>query len=522
LRLPPTHAINQMAFLLSVAVAACWSLPAFGNSLHTARSFLETAAKTTAGNSQTAGSFLTVAAHQEQRQATSSAGLENRFDRLNGLYEPLPNDTIGAAYWNEVDAAIQAAAATSQAPVMNSGQFSTTKADWTDVFTKTKNDFNYDDLTDEEKAAGKDVSTVYRPPSASQQAALVGSNVNLVPYHMQLGAKMVYALSETSTNAPIPDQLTVSQQFVTECPMTFISSSIDITAPNCRAKFGQWADPTNGKTVLRWKPDSSGQYWGLYFGVDSRMHGNGSVTFANADQQFSLSGTSFELRNCKGVLRYTIEEQVTSVSHLGAGVTSSIQAHDKDNTGQAFFYQYSVRAANGSIVAVTSQYRSTQNSFTVNMIGSEVSAGAQIASATKKGTWTSQEFGSCLNKAGDPANNAWSVSFDLTSDDVIGPTTVQDLRIATGMLVTLMTYRASETAGGGVSRTGEHKMIAGMVVSLVIVVLVVALLVFCIGALRSNKSKQVKALTACCFKVESSCLPQIPTWKRNSPYNATY
>merc|ERR1719356_1937492 len=261
--------------------------------------------------------------------------------------------------------------------------------------------------------------------------------------------------------------------------MIMFNSGISMSAPRCGNSMGAWTDPMTGRTILRWRPQTGGDgYGGLRFGVDSCITGNGSVLYASANQEFSLSGTSFKLENCLNTLRYTIKEEVLSINHLGAGITSSMEAHDTNNIGQAYFYKYTIINNNGTAVAETSLYRSTENSVTITQINNEVSKGQLIATATRQGAWTGDQWGSCTGTP-QPAPHLWNVNFAITPLDVTMPTTVMDIRVAAAATFTLMAYRsmAASESGSGVSRQGEWLMLWSIVKAIAIILLVV---LFCL------------------------------------------
>mmetsp|Transcript_74632 Transcript_74632/g.207453 ORF Transcript_74632/g.207453 Transcript_74632/m.207453 type:complete len:468 (+) Transcript_74632:152-1555(+) len=400
----------------------------------------------------------------------------------------LPNDTITPEYLRMVDAAIAAAQRTTTSVMRVAPQ-------------------------NLQGTVVSGVSTTYPVPI---QAAWIKDRASLEPIDMRLGAKVVAALTWTSRrgqggDGTQPSQKIVTQQMVAQCPLIMLGSAVDITAPKCGA-LGQWTDPLNQRTVLRWEPRSGG---GVRYGVDSVVGGNGSMTFATFTQKFSLSGISFALSNCLDVMRYTVEETIMKVDQIGHGVQSSIQAHEVKSTGSALFYKYTIVAPNGTAVAETTLYRQNQNSINITMVDSEVAGGAAVAVAKRFGTWTGSGWGECSG-----TKRGWTVDFMLSDRDSETANTVMDLRVATAAVVTLMAYRDQNVGEGVISRDGEHDMLRQLLWMCLVVLIVLALLFLC-TLLCKRKGWDARARRLC-FRFEAALLPKRPLCQRQPMVPTTW
>mmetsp|Transcript_42040 Transcript_42040/g.91654 ORF Transcript_42040/g.91654 Transcript_42040/m.91654 type:complete len:490 (+) Transcript_42040:117-1586(+) len=429
-----------------------------------------------------------------------------------GLLAPLPNDTISAAYWQKIDSAIADATEATPAPVVDKP----TPVPWQQVFSATDRgaEITAQDLTAEEIANGQIVTSATASPmqDMSASAEKVGAH-SVVPYDMQLGARIMYSFAPKPTASPPPSQMMTSLQFVSQCPMIMFRDALYIRAPGCSSSMGQWVDPATQRTILRWSPHSSG---GMDFGVDSVIQGNGSVNYASLKQQFSLNGFHFQLFNCLSVMRYSIEETVVKVSSLGQGVMSSIQEHDISTAREAFFYKYTIRHPNGTAVAETGLFRLNQNEVNINMIGDELTPGPLIATATRQGEWTSDSWRDCSGP-----KREWQVTFHLKDRDVELPTTVMDIRVASAAVVNLMAFRDETVSEStGTTTVGERSMGWQLLITILWCLLVLIIIVLILYYLR-KKGWDVR-LRRICFKFEAVVLPKRPLWKRVPPLHATY
>jgi len=429
---------------------------------------------------------------------------------------PTANDTVSKEYYQMIDQAIAEAAATTEAPPMGQGYNnypSGTKSPVESVIAASTahSGPSAEDLTPEEINQAIMLNPLLDPRGAWTHGKQ--DKVSLVPYDMQIGAQIMNRLSEP-TSTPPPSQQIVSEQFVAECPMIMFKDSITVSAPRCGETFGEWTDPETQRTILRWKPATAG---GVYFGVDSVVDGNGSVMYANFDQTFALNGIEFQLTNCKQTTRYTVEETIMKVDHIGVGITSSVQAHDVSRTKQAFFYKYTIRHVNGSAVAETSMYRMNQNQINVTMFrGGEFADGPLLATANKQGTWTQDDWRQCTG-----TKRAWELDFKLGESDFETVSTVADLRVATAAMITLMAYR-DETINvqTGVTRQGEKGMVSQFLLGIFLVILALSLLLALqFFAKRRGWDAKMRRL---CFKFEAAFLPKRPAFERKPAFPTSY
>eukprot|EP00928_Gymnodinium_smaydae_P064292 TRINITY_DN47678_c0_g1_i1.p1 TRINITY_DN47678_c0_g1~~TRINITY_DN47678_c0_g1_i1.p1 ORF type:complete len:499 (+),score=103.24 TRINITY_DN47678_c0_g1_i1:91-1587(+) len=474
-------------------------------------------------------SALLSASAVEQRRASASAAAaaparlrvsSSSSARGNDLLTPQPNDTISELYYSKIDQAILAAQQTTPSPLatkLGVDMSSTTDGPYAAIAGASRVDtVTADQLTPNELASAEVSFNVLPKPNSISSAAgkVAGKQVSVVPYDMELGAKLMYKLTEKSqiTSTPVPAQNIINEQFVAQCPMMMFANKLAITAPRCGQSMGLWADPTSARTLLRWNGASDS---GVFFGVDSVVTGNGSVLFAEFKQEAALSGTNFQLKNCMGVKRYTVEEQVVKVDKIGDGISSTVQAHDSTRMGVAFFYKYLIKAPNGTVVAQSSLFRMNQNVVNVTMMNGEV-VGPLVATAKRQGTWTQDQWRECTKNT-----RAWQVDFKISSRDLDSVATVQDIRVAIAATMTLMAFRAEAVSvQTGINRSGEANMAKQLLFAILFLMLALILLCAC-GSLWRYKGWDVKSKRMC-FKIEKICMPAVPAWKRAPVFRATY
>eukprot|EP00929_Paragymnodinium_shiwhaense_P120133 TRINITY_DN92021_c0_g1_i1.p1 TRINITY_DN92021_c0_g1~~TRINITY_DN92021_c0_g1_i1.p1 ORF type:complete len:473 (-),score=116.91 TRINITY_DN92021_c0_g1_i1:41-1459(-) len=425
------------------------------------------------------------------------------------LLTPQANDTITQSYYEMVDDAIKEAESRLQG---NAPSQVIPQQPWEQVYsnTRTKTVWTADAMTPGEMAASK----AFKPEDHIEPNKVAGWS--MVPYDMQLGARLMYGMSEHGTTTPPPAQPIVDETLVALCPMIMFSDAVDISAPKCDQTFGDWIEPSSQRRILRWQPNTGG---GMRFGVDSAINGNGSVTYAEIDEQLTWKGTSFNLYNCLKMMRWTIDEEITRVASMGRGTQSTMQEHDKAFNGQAYFYKYTIRAANGSAVAATNLFRAGAAYVNVTLSGSEEQGeGALVAMAHKKGNWKADAWGKCSATA---SNRVWSVGFPLETSSVNSVATVQDIRIASAALITLMAFREQHVSQDtGLVYEGRVNVVVEMMQSAMLVfVAVVACISVCVFVKRMRWDVRMRRLL---FKVEAVLLPKWPSWQREPAFFPTY
>jgi hypothetical protein len=414
---------------------------------------------------------------------------------------PLPNDTITQAYWLKVDQAIANAQTTTEPVVGN-----TPPPDYS--ATRQGADITAQDLTPEEIAAGQVVGGVTTSLSPSLAAARVLGHQSLVSYDMALGARLMYGLTAKPT-PKIPEQRSVSQQLVAQCPMVMFANTLQISAPRCGDTMGQWLDPSTSRTILRWSSQERGT---VHFGVDSVITGMGSATYAELSQELSLQGIYFNLMNCLKLVRYTIAEEIVKINAMGP-VSSSTQEHDNSKLTPAYFYKYKIISPNGTAVAETGLFRANQNELNVTMYDDEVSMGPTVATARRVGSWTQSQWRQCT-----PTPRAWEVEFLMSERDFDQVATVMDLRIATAAAITLMAFRAETQSA--ITGAPSRDSTASLFKSVLYVLLAIG--IFVIAVCTFSYMGWARRMRRCCFKLEAICLPRRPALKRAPTFNPTY
>lgn len=431
------------------------------------------------------------------------------------LLTPLPNDTIPSSYWEEIDAAI-AKAETQLSEAKPSTATAAPVQPWEQVYTSSNysSSWTADAMTPGEVSASK----AYLPTSASASTLPSAGQISMVPYDMQLGGRLMSGITERAPSEK-PSQALIDQTLVALCPMIFFSDTIDISAPKCDQTMGSWTDPTTQRSLLRWTPSSGGG--GMRFGVDSAVHGNGSITYAEISEKMGWKGTSFSIFNCLGLMRWTVEEEIMRVANMGVGTSSTLQEHDVSLAGEAYFYKYTIKSSNGTAVASTNLFRSGTSQVNVTLGEydyEQIGAGSLVAVAQKKGYWKSQDWESCSTSA---TNRVWNVNFPLQTSTLSSVATVQDIRIATAALVTLMAFREEHTSEEtGLNLSGQLGMAyqlleAGGIIALV---LGAGIALFALIKYKHWDERMRRLL----FKVEAVLLPKRPSWQREPVFQTTY
>lgn len=269
------------------------------------------------------------------------------------------------------------------------------------------------------------------------------------PLSTKLGGAVMYGLSGPATPTPPPSQGAIGQQFVAQCPMVLFEKELSIRAPSCNDTLGRWIDPSplNTRAVLRWRhlPPA-----GLFFGVDSAITGPGSAMFAELTESMTLTGYNFVLKNCLGVERWHIEENVYKIDSMGK-VSSSIEMHDVTMNTEAFFIKYLVKSADGVLVAESSLFRMLTNQFNFTEVKDGENTGKVLAVVTRQGHWTQKGWEECMSPS---SPRGWSVNFPYNSTHGT-VATVQDIRVAIAGAINLMAVRNENRLADGLNNNGS-------------------------------------------------------------------
>jgi len=435
---------------------------------------------------------------------------------------PQPNDTITADYWMMVDSAIRAAGqTTSRQPTLNDLPATPTPLPWEQVMHASQQVEVVDTPAMASGMNDWERGTPLPPDAAAaqgmtqhQHTAPSARSVAVLPYDMFLGASIMYDISVHNTEMPPPSQNAVNEQFVAQCPMVMFSDQIHVRAPRCGGSLGEWVDPDTERTIMRWQPNGGG---GLRFGVDSVVTGNGSVAFASFKESFSLSSWFFELRNCLEVMRYNIEEQVIKVDHMAPGSHTTATDHSQRENGKAIFYKYIIRHPNGTTAAETDMFRMGQDQVNVSLPAREGErAGRQVAAATRQGRWKDSGWRECHTST----KRGWAMGFPASARGMETVATVQDLRVASAAVITLMAFRDEEAGVDGFQHVGQGDVYYELVCTAFSVFGVFVLL--SIVMLIIDRKGIDKKLRRHFFRLESALLPRCPTAVREPVLRPAY
>ncbi|CAE8589225.1 unnamed protein product, partial [Polarella glacialis] len=339
----------------------------------------------------------------------------------------LVNGTITEHYWNEVDAAIAAAALVTAKPhSVNDAPPTPTPEPWSKILDTEESE----EVLDTPKAAAEIDNYELATPPPPISSAPKKSNLrkmSVLPYNMALGATVMYEISQKNTPSPLPSQSFVDETFVAQCPMMLFAGNVLITPPRCGSSQGTWQDPNSTRAILRWKTNDKG---GVDFGVDSAVTGPGSVHMASLNEKLTLNSNEFELFNCLGVMRYTLEEKVVKVDHMAPQAQSTAVDHDVGQTQSAVFYQYTIKHPNGSSMAQSSLYRLSHEEVNFTAFINGAPTGHVIAAAKREGKWEGDAWRTCGNKP-----KGWNIEFPHEKgSELITVGTIQDLQVASAAM----------------------------------------------------------------------------------------
>lgn len=387
---------------------------------------------------------------------------------------PQSNDTISQGYWAQVQRQLEAAGKNTPPPHMWSLlPPAPTPGPWKKVFTANQ------------------------------------------PYDALLGARIISELTEEATPTPPPTQTYVSQQFLAQCPLVMFSNGLYVRPPRGRDRMGVFADPATNRSVLRWAPRDDG---GFALGVDSARTGNGSVVFAEMRERLQLTGDTYELFNCLGVLRYTIEEKLVRIHSMGPGWTT-MRMHDITRGKPAYFMRYFIRHPNGTVVAKSNLFRQHSNSVNFTLQQSEVdddpATGPLIAVAKRQGIWTRNGW---RNQSGEARE--WRVTFPTSAKSIDSAATVMDIRFAATAVITLMAIRDETREITGLTYVGEgsaaKEVLSGWLY--VIIFAILGLIAFMVMQHYGIPARMRIFL----FEVEARFMPKRPTKLRQPVMHPTW
>jgi len=246
------------------------------------------------------------------------------------------------------------------------------------------------------------------------------------------------------------------------------------------------------------------------------MTGKGSVLYADLSEAMTLRGFHFLMRNCLGVERWRVEENVYKVDSMGQ-VSSTIELHDVSMNSEAFFLQYLIKSPTGIVAAKSSLMRVGSNAFNFT----EVAANGEdtnnvIAIIKRQGTWTGTGWTDCMASS---SPRGWDISFPGGSTTSQAQT-VQDITVAIAGAVTLMGYRDEFRGKDGLDTQGESRTIILFLTAAALVCVGCLFLAnFCMVFRASGiKAKVQKTL----FDTEGAFLPKHPGQARAPPLYPTY
>lgn len=427
------------------------------------------------------------------------------------LLVPQPNDTIPQTYWDAVDQAILLAGRSTTKPASYNDPGSTAPPSGWDKLLDVTTDVVVLDTPDAELGLNDWRSVKPVAEGSSPQGPSIGATkASVLPYDMALGARLLSGATVKGPSAALPKQDFIDQQFVAQCPLVIVGKSLEVRAPSCGSNFGSWIDSGTDRTVMRWQPSSSS---GLGLAVDSVVSGLGSVTFGAIDELLSLGNRyTFQIKSCLGVAIYLLEESIIKVDQMAQHAESTMVQHEIGRAGVAFFYQYSVRNLNGSLVAQTNLFRMDSNQVQFSARSDGMAAGAPVAVAQRQGSWTREKWRECIKTP-----RAWKLDF---SNEAGAGASIKDLRMVAAATMTLIALRDEQLDTDGLQTGADTNLYLSLAKSGLIIAFVIGLAVICLMVFKTQGVDQ--KMRRFCFRFEAVMLPKRPAITRTPPLNPTY
>lgn len=220
-----------------------------------------------------------------------------------------------------------------------------------------------------------------------------------------LGAFAVERFAEPPTVTVVPEQKRGGA--LDPCPLiTSWPSQMVIDAPDpCAqaASAGAWsgAGTTDGEEpaqLMNWASSCSAAGPGLV-PVVSYTQPSGQL-FGTSQPVPSIVGSTQELRDCMGTVKYTIDEKVYHMK----GQADKKACQDFGSCDGTVYLQYIIRDWTGKIVAKTGHLRLFQSHFTLTD-----KQGKKIALIKRVGKWSPMDQATCFK--GAPNSRRWLVTY---------------------------------------------------------------------------------------------------------------
>lgn len=440
--------------------------------------------------------------HQEPATTTAAAAA---VTTPAGLLVPLPNDTISEEYWGKVNSAIYKASLTTPEPkTLNDAPPTPEPEPFKKIFQASQTIEVADTPQASESLNDWHTGSLETGGvSSSGSGAGAVRKVGVVPYDMQLGARILYGMSPKNPEKPLPTQDYINEAFVAKCPLVMFGSALEVRAPRCGSSLGEWADPATDRNIVRWSANSKG---GLSFNVDSAVSGNGSVLYADLNEKLTFNKYKFELLNCLGTPRYVVEEDILKVNSAGGKAYAS---DDTSVEGTSFFYRYSILNPDGTgtSLADTGLIRMDQNEVNFTESNEGLGTGRVVATASRTGEWTRDGWRTC-----DGIDRGWMLTFPTEPGHFSSAASIQDLRVASAVAITLMAFRDESVGYDGFQHVGQGYLYWQLVRTAfwIFFALLVASIVWVVWTRKAWDKKLWKFLS----KVEAVFLPKRPAQPR--------
>jgi len=299
--------------------------------------------------------------------------------------------------------------------------------------------------------------------------------------------------------------------------MVLFNNHISIRGQTCGAEEGRWVDPSAladpNRTVLRWKPKAPG---GLFLGVDSALTGPGSAGFAEIHQEITLTGYRFSLRNCLGVVRYILEENVYKIDNMGQ-VDSTMEYHDILMNAVNYMMKYVIRLPTGTVVAESTLFRINHHQVNFTEVRGGRPTGRILGVATRQGDWQGPGWQKCMSPR---SPRGWNITFPDDNARSLTPATAQDIRVAIASSITLMGYRDETRGQDGLNEEGTSREMAVLIGGLMLLVFLAILICNCVMVFKASGLQwKIRKIL---FESEGAFLPKRPYQLQTPPLHPAY
>lgn len=203
---------------------------------------------------------------------------------------------------------------------------------------------------------------------------------DMQPVDTFIGSRFVATFEQESDDMPVLADGMVDLE--ANCPLLIDwGAAVEVDAPGmCKGDeevAKGWRPQSATANVVTWEESCNFFDGSLDKLITYKTHGG--ALFAASQTATTLVGTSVELRDCEGIVRYRVEEKV---SHM-RGTPDPDACRLYDSCDGTVLVQYSLLSASGRVLAQTSNLHLFEDAFSIRD-----KHGNTIADITRLGAWT--------------------------------------------------------------------------------------------------------------------------------------